>query len=287
MFSGIQKFVNHIYPRNYIIRKPVQGAFIIAASFFGFLIMYKPLGVHASRSLSFVVTMAIYCMFSGIAAMLAAALLKSFRWFSDKSTWTLLKELLAVFLVLLGTGIAIYFIGFIMEVSSPRWNISTFLDSIKHGFLIGIIPFLFFTLINYRHLSSHSGASQNPGVNLINGQSVEELINISSQLKKETLSFYPSELIYAESDGNYVVFYLVKDKQVKKETIRNSINNIEQQLSGIPYFLRTHRAFIVNMKKVISKHGTTLGYSLKLNGTDTRIPVSRNNTRKFRELFHK
>ena len=68
-------------------------------------------------------------------------------------------------------------------------------------------------------------------------QPPEELVQISSQLKKEELSFYPGQFLYAESDGNYVVFYLNINEQVKKVIIRNSINNIEQQLSEIPYFL--------------------------------------------------
>jgi hypothetical protein len=65
---------------------------------------------------------------------------------------------------------------------------------------------------------------------------LEDLIQISSQLKKEELSFYPGQFLYAESDGNYVVFYLNRNNLIKKEIIRNSINNIEQQLSDIPYF---------------------------------------------------
>jgi DNA-binding LytR/AlgR family response regulator len=81
-----------------------------------------------------------------------------------------------------------------------------------------------------------------------------------------------------------VIFYLKRNNLVKKEIIRNSINNIEQQLSGIPYFLRTHRAFIVNLKKVISRQGNTLGYLIELTGTEIKIPVSRNNTATFNRL---
>jgi DNA-binding LytR/AlgR family response regulator len=115
-------------------------------------------------------------------------------------------------------------------------------------------------------------------------QPSEDLIQISSQLKKEELSFYPSQFLYAESDGNYVVFYLSINNLVKKEIIRNSINSIEQQLSGIPYFLRIHRAFIVNLKKVRSKQGNTLGYMIKLSETEIKIPVSRKNTKDFNKL---
>ena len=103
----------------------------------------------------------------------------------------------------------------------------------------------------------------------------EEIINISSKLKKEELNFYPSQFVYAASDGNYVDFYLEQNDQIIKETIRNSISSIEQQLSEIPYFIKTHRAFIVNLKKVQKRQGNALGYHLKLEGTKLEIPVSR------------
>jgi DNA-binding LytR/AlgR family response regulator len=106
----------------------------------------------------------------------------------------------------------------------------------------------------------------------------EELIHIESQLKKEDVSFYPGQLIYAESDGNYVVFYLDIDDRLQKKSVRNSITNIEGQLSSIPYLMRIHRAFIVNLRKVTVKKGNSLGYRLKLSGTDAEIPVSRQNT---------
>jgi DNA-binding LytR/AlgR family response regulator len=63
--------------------------------------------------------------------------------------------------------------------------------------------------------------------------------------------------------------------------IRNSINNIEQQLARIPFIMRIHRAFIVNLKMIVSKRGNTLGYQLKINELDTEIPVSRNHTKTF------
>jgi DNA-binding LytR/AlgR family response regulator len=78
-----------------------------------------------------------------------------------------------------------------------------------------------------------------------------------------------------------VVFHLIVNEQYIKRTIRNSINNIEQQLTHIPSILRIHRAFIVNLKMVASKRRNTLGYQLKLNNIDTEIPVSRNNSKNF------
>ena len=82
-----------------------------------------------------------------------------------------------------------------------------------------------------------------------------------------------------------MVFHLKGELKVKKAVIRNSISDIEQQLSNIPYIVRTHRAFIVNARQVCSKKGNSLGYRLKLSCTDDEIPVSRKNIRAFDEVM--
>ncbi len=289
MKSGIQKWLNSPYPQNYIIRSPFNGALIIAIFCFGFAALYRPLNTHAARSLSFDATMAAYCFLSGVFVFLSIKVLKRVGYFSSIKDWTILRELLSVFIVLFFLGIAIYILGFFIEVAPPgsRLNIATLLNSFKGAFLTGIFPLIFFASINYRYLfvQTIKYNEENSTEAGLNNQPVENLLKISSQLKKEELSFYPSQFLYAESDGNYVVFYLNRNNVIKKEIIRNSINSIEEQLSGIPYVLRTHRAFIVNLKKVRSKQGNTLGYLVKLSDTENKIPVSRNNTRVFNELL--
>jgi LytTr DNA-binding domain len=291
MKGRIIKWLNLKYPQNYILKNPFTGTLIIVVFVFGFTALYKPFNTHAARALSYEATMAIYSLLSGIFLFLSIKILKTIKWFSKSKDWTILREFLSVFVVLFVLGIAIYILGFFIETSANRWNISTFLNSLKGAFLTGIIPLLFFTAINYTYLFSESTDFKVGGMTTTGSEneSPEDLIQISSQLKKEELSFYPGQFLYAESDGNYVVFYLNINEQVKKVIIRNSINNIEQQLSGIPYFLRVHRAFIVNLKKVRSKQGNTLGYLIKLAGPEFKIPVSRKNTGVFNEklaLFH-
>jgi hypothetical protein len=288
MNSRIGKWMNYSYPQNYILRYPFTGTLIIAVFTFGFTSLYKPFNVHPTRVLSFETTMAFYSFLSGIFIYLAARTLNVVKYFSNQKKWTVFKEIISVLIILLVLGLAIYFLGFLIE-SEPtanRWNILTFLNSLGSAFLIGIIPLFFFSAINYSYLFtpviSYNEKNAEAGLEKL---PPEEVIRISSQLKKEDLSFYPNEFLYAESDGNYVIFFINRDNAVKKEIIRNSINNIEQQLSHIPYFLRTHRAFIVNLKKVRSKQGNTLGYVIKLTGTDIKLPVSRNNTSNFNRLF--
>ena len=144
----------------------------------------------------------------------------------------------------------------------------------------------FFTAINYRYLFvSESVQSYSQPSGSLRPRQPEELVQIGSRLKKEELSFYPSQFVFAESEGNYVVFHLNSDDKIRKVMIRNSITEIEQQLSPVAFIMRTHRAYIVNVKKVRSRNGNSLGYHLKLYGSDVEIPVSRQNTQAFNQLL--
>jgi hypothetical protein len=281
MITQIDKWVNYNYPQNYILRNPFKGTLILAIFIFGFISIYKPFNTHAAGAFSYELTMALYGFFSGFFIFLAVKILKSVKYFSNSKDWTILKEFLSVFIILFVMGIAVYGLGFFIEGPDGRWNILTFLNSLEISFLTGIIPLIFFTALNYRNFFPPVTSPDEISA----ATAPEDLIRISSQLKKEDLCFYPGEFLYAESDGNYVIFYLSKNNLVKKEIIRNSINNIEKQLSPVPYFFRTHRAFIVNLKKVSSKQGNSLGYLIKLSGIDVKIPVSRNNTNDFNRIF--
>ena len=270
------------FPQNYLIRKPFIGTLVFIAFCFVFVVLYKPLHVHAAWLFSFETAMAIYLAVLAVPLFLIISGLKKIRYFSNPEEWNILKEVLAIMIILLSMGITIYFMGFLMEKHENRWNFATLIDSCKNSFLVGIVPIFFFTILNYRHLFV-SDVTRNfiPEMNPSSGEKPETLIRISSQLKKEELSIYPSQFVYAEADGNYVVFHLHVNSEIQKKIIRNSISNIEQQLSEYPFLMRTHRAFIVNVKQVSSQKGNTLGYRLELNGIDSPIPVSRQKTHDF------
>jgi hypothetical protein len=277
--------LNTKYPQNYIIGEPIFGAFILFAFILGFTFLYQPLNTQKSQWFNFEVTMILYSFTAAFAAWLCIVLLKKLRFFSG-TNWSILKELISMYLVLQVMGIAIFLAAFILEnpTKVSRWNLTTFLDSCKYSFLIGILPFAFFTAMNYKYRfkKDESIELQND-----NNEAPEILINISSTLKKESLSFRASEFLFVTSGGNYVIFYLYQNNEIKKISIRNTISNIENQLADFPNFLRCHRAFIVNIDKVLTKKGNALGYLLNLKNYDIGVPVSRQNVKTFDKLFVK
>lgn len=287
MSNKLHKWLQNKYPQNFIIKKPYLGAIIVALFSFIFALLYHPLNIHSAKGLSYETTIALYCLTVTIPLVLFLKLLKKTRYFAEEDDWTFFKELSSIAIILFAIGVCNYFMAFIIEEPSDRWNLPTFLDSCKSASMVVIIPFIFFTIINYQYLLHSRTMNRNHILEydkLVN-KDIEQKINISSNLKKDDLSFYPNDFLYAESDGNYVIFYLRENKKTKKRIIRNSISNIEKQLSDQPLILRTHRAFIVNAKKVTKKQGNTSGYRLTLQGADEPIPVSRQNTSIFDKVW--
>ncbi len=283
-FAYIRDLSGKRFPRNFVMKNPFAGAFVLVAFCFIFLLIYKPLSVRESKFFSFGTTLAIYSLMMYLPAALTGKALNNTRYFSEKSDWTFLKDLLSYVIIILVLGIIVYLLGFIMEDYHKRLNLSTFLNSIIRIILICIVPFLIPLLFNYRYLLiSDTVVDFLPDVSDTKNETLKP-IKIASRLKKEQLSFPADQLIYAESDGNYVNFYLSIDNKTVTKTIRNSIIDIEEQLSSLEFIFRTHRAFLVNIKMIKTARGNSLGYRLKLNGSESEIPVARNRVPEFNML---
>lgn len=278
----IAKYVDWIdkkYPQNYLIQKPVIGSVLLSFYCLLFLIIYRPFDLSAKGEMSFEATMALYTVAMIPVHMLLIYGLRKMWFFSNRDQWSIRKEILAILLILTGLGIFVFAFGFWVEGPLNRLNFATLMDSCKIVFLTCAILYGMLTLINLRYLES----GQIPAT--VSRDSVEETVCIQSRLKSEAFTLPLSDLLYIESEGNYVVFHLFQNGSVRKEIIRNSISDVEQMLAGFPFIVRTHRAFMVNIKKVSKRTGNSAGYRLQLEGAGDLIPVSRSNVENFDRMY--
>lgn len=288
--EAVKKTMKHLllkpFPQTFLIHKPFLGAFIFFLLLLTFVVLYRPLEVHQTAFLNLYLTALIYCAIISLSELAVALIISRTNCFSKKGNWIIASELLSIVMILAIIGISVYFAGFMLEAHSNRWNFSTFYDSFYRSVLIGIIPVILPSLLNIRSafapqvFQNYENKWQDKS-----NEVPEKLIHISSKAKKEHLSFYPSEFIYAESKGNYVIFHLIKQDESVEVSIRNSITEIANQLTAIPDFMRIHRAFIVNLKKITSRDGNALGYRLTLKGCNDIISVSRQNALEFEQLM--
>jgi hypothetical protein len=267
------------FPKNYLLLYPPAGGMVFFIVILIFVLLYRPLDTHASAIFGYELTMMIYTL-AGAACLTVAAYILRLVPFFRKKHWTVLQEISAILIVLFVAGNGIFLTGFLLEESETRMNFATWSDAVLRSFLAGMLPMAAFTMAGYvRMLRQRPVVPAN-----LPYESPDDLIQISSQLKKEELAFYPSQFVYASADSNYVNFYLFRNGILEKVMIRNSISSIEEQLSHLPFIMRTHRAYLVNVKMVESKKGNALGYRIRLKNASEEIPVSRNLTAKFKKL---
>lgn len=157
---------------------------------FGFLLVYKPLGIPQSKILSYWAAMAIYCFNSAISIFLITNSIKRIKYFSDLENWTVLKECISILLVLVAMSISIYFTGFFAEEPAQRWNFSTlywtrantlfWLESFRFCFLRLWTPVISL-LITFQPQNNRTFETET--------EYLEELIEIDSKLKREIKIF--------------------------------------------------------------------------------------------------
>lgn len=281
--TRIKAILTRRFPQNLLFRRPLRGMLLLIVSFFLFAIIYKPIHVHAAQSYSLALTILLYSVFITSPIIGILLVMKHCGCFPRAEKWQLNHELISLLIILVAIGITVFFAGFFIEEPKMRWNLSTFFDSMLRSLLVVFIPLFLPTLINIRYALTPETFQQYliSREDEVPAEDSVQQVSIISKAKREELLFHTHELIYVESQGNYVTFYFDDNRKPNRVVIRNTISDVAAQLAPYPFLMRVHRAFIVNLKQVRSKNGNRLGYRLKVNSCSSEIPVSRNNTSQF------
>lgn len=191
--------------------------------------------------------------------------------FLDKKTafFTLKNSFVYTFIV----GLSIYFLLFFIEYYFENYIIemvtsintsekpSVEINGSTHQLLIAnsLISSSNTTLKSVSSTFSDTLASE-PVVKVI-----EEKLVILGKNNNEELEMLAENFIYAQASGNYLdVVYYDKKKNVKRETIRNSVSELLNQIDRFEYIIQIHRSYVVNLNYVISVNGTVKNSILKL-----------------------
>lgn len=105
----------------------------------------------------------------------------------------------------------------------------------------------------------------------------EARLTFTSENGKDPLVVSSQDVLYLESEDNYVSIHYVDGGAPRAHLIRSSLKRLEDLLDE-PNLARCHRSFIVNLGRVRSCRGNRHGLHLKLDGMDGIVPVSRKYT---------
>lgn len=110
-------------------------------------------------------------------------------------------------------------------------------------------------------------------------------IEIKSANKSDNLILKYKNIIAIKSADNYIEIFYLENDTVRKKLIRNTLKNIENQLSKKRCFIRCHRTGIINIMHIEKLVRTYNGYNLKMSYLEETIPVSRQYLMKVREAI--
>jgi len=159
---------------------------------------------------------------------------------------------------------------------------------------IGILPIALFVTIHYAWLMRRraeravlvstqlSARYNNPAVS---SDSSEPTVVLKAANGKQALSCNPQQLIMVASVENYVEIHWLANDVIQKDLIRNTLINIEYQLSKKKLFFRCHKSYIVNKHFVRKVSGNAAGYKLHLSAGNYEVPVSRSLNTKIKSIF--
>lgn len=147
-----------------------------------------------------------------------------------------------------------------------------------------ILRLIFIIKFQQQHLDSLKNKLSERN-NLNNTELTESKIILFSENKSEKLKLNTDDLIYVKASDNYVEIIYLKNDSVQKKLLRNTLKNIESQLSLHDNFIRCHRTFLVNINLIDKLSKNYKGSYLKLSDIDDEIPVSRHYLLKVQETL--
>ncbi|MBX2926143.1 MAG: LytTR family transcriptional regulator [Chitinophagaceae bacterium] len=91
-------------------------------------------------------------------------------------------------------------------------------------------------------------------------------------------------LLAVQALDNYVNVFWEKNGRLQTNMLRSTLTNIAEQVTGLSHMVRTHRGWLVNIKRVNQVNGNAQGLKLSVDLLWQQVPVSRANIPAYRQL---
>lgn len=204
----------------------------------------------------------------------------------ESARWTVRKEL-----VWNAGMFAALILGF--TLTALIFNVSGLktLTVFRSGAL-ALLPLVLFNLVNYNSSlktkvvqvidsGRHWLAEERKNAT----HSSNEIIRIESENGKEVFEKELNTIVLVQSASNYIEIFFRDGTIIRKQMIRQTLNTVENTLSGFPNIKKCHRCCLVNLEQISRVSGASPNFTLEADGLGFHIPISRQNVAKFRKLL--
>jgi len=204
----------------------------------------------------------------------------------ESARWTVRKEM-----VWNAGMFAILILGFTLTALAFDISGLKTLTVFRSGAL-ALLPLVLFNLVNYNNSLKtkvvqviDSGRHWLAEERRTGAQSSNEIVRIESENGKEVFEKELKTIVLVQSASNYIEIFFREGNVVRKQMIRQTLNTVENNLSGFPNIKKCHRCCLVNLEQISRISGSSPNFTLEADGLGFHIPVSRQNVAKFRKLL--
>jgi hypothetical protein len=256
----------------------ITGVFV-----FMFTNIFEPFGIYNSADKTdFEIFLEINIAIIGVVTSLA------FSQFFIRKVWRIqglnyLNILGWFFIESIIIGFVWTLLTIIIDGSSVLFFDLWFSNILECIFLIGL-PY--FASIMYLSFNEKNNIVTNLQDQLNKGKiDPDTLISFKENSDKTKLSLRLGDLLYVESNDNYVIIFYSNGNKVEKRILRNTIKQLEQEL--IPYeIIRCHRSYLVNPININRKEKTSKGLNLFFREFEELVvPVSKSYTSELEKIL--
>lgn len=285
----IRRYLQSPYPVVYQRWKVVLISSLVV---FLILLVLQPFGISGIEGHKFWILlgfMGVTAVFLSIPVYLFACL---FPEFYKEEGWTVWKQIVNLLMVILFIAVGNWLYSTFVFGWGLRWDV--FCVFALFTLVIGLFPTVLFILLNQnRLLAIHLEEATEMNLHLQRSVSATESIETTEIVSllsfqggtRESLELDSKDLLYIESDGNYIRVNYQKGGRTMQCLLRITMKQAEEVTGGSPLVAKCHRAFLVNLRKVVKVSGNSQGYRLLLEGCPEEIPVSRAYSKQVKELM--
>ena len=210
----------------------------------------------------------------------------------DERRWTIGKEMLhlAGMFLLIAIGVCLW----VAWLTGTHPGVRLFFTALLWVLILGVFPTVLFILWNQNLLLrrnlhearelNHTLATRHRPAQADSPRPDDMLLALRNGTK-DTVQLPAHSFLYAEAEGNYIQIYSCTTDGGKptRQLLRITLKEAEEAATACPSIIRCHRAFLVNLDKVVKVDGNQQGYRLHLEGCKNAIPVSRTYAKKLKE----
>jgi hypothetical protein len=285
--TQIGKYLKQPYPYYYSNQKRlILLLLFISVLSFSFSYLFQPFDVnvteHKINPISILIIHA--CIPFPIAFVYISLINRNIK---DELFWTLGKEIFHLAFILLIIGIVDFLIRDLIYTNLNNWSFQYFWEEIRNTFLVGILLLIIVVPLNLERLINKHTSRLKTLSTLTVEKSNTILVSVKNSVSNENFEIKIKDFLFAKVESNYTEVFTYSPLGIKKELIRITLKELEEQLEPLCRIYKTHRSYLINLNAIASISGNAQGYQLSLKNCSIKVPVSRSNITGFNICYSK